>query len=213
MPVAAGSPAPPSKEDVVAEFRRRSLVQAACRVFGEKGFDLATVDAIAEAAKVAKGTVYLYYPSKQAIYDAAFTAGMAELEESSLQRIGRATTAREAIHSFVSARIEYFQEHPDFFRLYMTEVARQVAAKARGSCHLAVDRQTRALQKTIEKAVANGEVRGVDPEAAALAVFDITRGLVGRRLLIGSKSSAQRDIEFLTDLVWTGLRPARGQKK
>ena len=70
----------PSKEDVVAEFRRRSIIQAACHVFGEKGFEPATVDAIAEAAHVAKGTVYLYYPSKQAIYDAVYASGMADLE-------------------------------------------------------------------------------------------------------------------------------------
>jgi len=29
----------PSKEDIVAEFRRRSIIQAACHVFGEKGFE------------------------------------------------------------------------------------------------------------------------------------------------------------------------------
>ncbi len=86
-------------------------------------------------------------------------------------------------------------------------------ADERSSCQLALDRQTRALQRVMEKAVANGEVRSVDPEAAALAVFDMSKGLVGRRLLIGSRSSVQRDIAFLTDLIWSGLQPARGKKK
>jgi AcrR family transcriptional regulator len=205
----------PSKEDVVGEFRRRSIIEAAGRVFGERGFEQATVEAIAEAAAVAKGTVYLYYSSKQAIYEATFAAGMAELERLMLERVEQAATAREAIQAFVVVRAQYFQQHPDFFRIYVAEFARQVAAAGtlRGVSQQALDRQTRALKKVIARAVASGEIRPVDPEAAALAVFDMSKGLVARHLLIGSKSSAQRDIEFLTDLIWTGLKPARGQKK
>ena len=81
-----------------------------------------------------------------------------------------------------------------------------------GSCQLALERQTRALQTVMEKAVAAGEVRSVDPEAAALAVFDMSKGLIGRRLLIGSRSSVTTDITFLTDLIWSGLA-ARARKE
>ena len=50
----------PSKEDVVAEFRRRSIIQAACHVFGEKGFEPATVDAIEGSAEFAQITTGLW---------------------------------------------------------------------------------------------------------------------------------------------------------
>jgi AcrR family transcriptional regulator len=205
----------PSKEDVVAEFRRRSIIQAACHVFGEKGFEQATVDAIAEAAHVAKGTVYLYYPSKQAIYDAVFASGMADLERLIGERVAAAGSAREAIAAFVTVRAEYFLQHPDFFRVYVAEFARHVAGapESRGACQLALDRQTRALQRVMEKAVAAGEVRPVDPEAAAMAVFDVSKGLIGRRLMLGGRAGIHKDITFLTDLIWSGLKPARGQKK
>ncbi len=204
----------PSKEDVVAEFRRRSILDAACHVFGDKGFELATVEAVAEAARVAKGTVYLYYPSKQAIYDAVFATGMAEMERLIGERVAAADSARDAIAGFVTVRAEYFQQHPDFFRIYVAEFARQVTGTPdRGACQLALDRQTRALQKVMEKAVASGEVREIDPESAALAVFDMSKGLIGRRLLLGNRGALHKDITFLTDLIWTGLKPARGHKK
>lgn len=209
-----GPTAPPSKEDVVAAFRRRSIIEAACHVFGEKGFELATMEAIAEAARVAKGTVYLYYPSKQAIYDAMFSSRMAEMEQLIGDRVASAASARDAIAGFVTVRSEYFQQHPDFFRVYVAEFAKQVCGPAdRGACQLALDRQTRALQKVMEKAVASGEVREVDPEAAALAVFDMSKGLIGRRLLLGDRGALHTDITFLTDLIWTGLKPGRGHKK
>jgi AcrR family transcriptional regulator len=78
-----------SREDALAHFRRTTLIDAAHRVFGTSGFERATMDAIAQEADVAKGTIYLYYPSKRAIYDAAFDAGMADLERLTAIASGR----------------------------------------------------------------------------------------------------------------------------
>lgn len=207
----------PSKDDVVAAFRRGTLIDAARRVFGDKGFEQATMEAIADAAGVAKGTIYLYYPSKQAIYDATFAAGTAELTSLTEARVRSAPTPKAAIAAFVLARVQYFQEHPDYFGMYVSEVGRMVGDRTprQGVCQGALDGHTQALQAVLEAAVARGEVRAVDPGATALAVFDITRGLVARHLLTCTTSDATRDIDFLTDLIWAGLQPvagAEGQK-
>ncbi|HEX8299915.1 MAG TPA: TetR/AcrR family transcriptional regulator, partial [Rubricoccaceae bacterium] len=42
--------------------RRRAMLDAALGVFGDKGFDGATVDEIAERAEFGKGTLYNYFP-------------------------------------------------------------------------------------------------------------------------------------------------------
>ena len=63
-----------TKKDVVTEFRTSAILSAAHRVFAEKGFHEATIDEVAKAAKVAKGTVYLYYRSKHDLYWAALQA-------------------------------------------------------------------------------------------------------------------------------------------
>jgi hypothetical protein len=41
----------------------------------------------------------------------------------------------------------------------------------------------------------------------------VPNGLISRRLLLGTRSGIQKDITFLTDLIWSDLKPARGQKK
>ena len=64
-------------------------------MFGERGFDCATMERIAQEADVAKGTTYLYYRSKQSIYDAALGSGFAELDERTARSsIGRRIFAR-----------------------------------------------------------------------------------------------------------------------
>ena len=184
-------------------------------MFGKSGFEKATIEAIARDADVAKGTVYLYYRSKRAIYDAAIEGGMAELEGLTRQRVEAAATLREAIMSVVATRLDFFRRHQDFFRIYVAEFGWSLTQPkaVRGRCAARIDRQTRILQQAIERAVARREVRPVDPGATAQAVFDMTRGFVARHLLEQRGQDPARDVEFLTNLIWTGLAPARGKQR
>jgi AcrR family transcriptional regulator len=198
-----------SKEEVLAAYRRTELLIAARRVFGRNGFDAATMEAIAEEAKVAKGTIYLYFPSKQAIYDATFQDGMDELQKLSADRIAAAGNLKEAIYAFVSTRVSFFTSNPDYYRIYITEKTRHLTGQLprRNPCRSTLETQIKALEDVFARAIASGEVRAVDPVAAATAVFDITRGMVGRRLLTGATTDEETDINFITDLIWSGLQP------
>jgi AcrR family transcriptional regulator len=204
------------KEAVLNEFRRSELVAAARHVFGAHGFETATMEAIARQADVAKGTVYLYYRSKRDIYEATLRACMEELEALVGERVEAAGSLQAAIAAFVAARVEYFQKHQDFFRMYVDEIGSRVRAPRRRQTATAsnlsgamIDRQTRLLERLITAAVERREIREVDPAATALALFDITRGLVARHLFSRERSDTARDVAFLTDLIWTGLRPSR----
>ena len=199
-----------SKEEVLAAYRRTELLAAARRVFGGSGFEAATMEAIADEAKVAKGTIYLYFPSKQAIYDATFQDGMDELQRISSERIAAAgNNLKQAIHAFVSARVSFFQGNPDYYRIYITEKTRHLTGQLprRNACRSTLESQTKELEDVFARAIASGEVRAVDPVAAATAVFDITRGMVGRRLISGATTNEADDIDFITDLIWSGLQP------
>jgi AcrR family transcriptional regulator len=165
------------------------------------------MDMIARYAKVAKGTVYLYYPSKQRIYDAALSGGLAELDERTGARIEAAATFRDVVSVFIMARAEYFLERRDFFRMYVAAIARQVTdVKARPSDFASlVKRQTRRLEAAVARAIARREIRRVDPAATALAIFDLTRGLVARRVVFHASGRFADDAAFLADLIWRGL--------
>ena len=76
MPVAGKT-----RKDVVTEFREAEILQAARQVFARRGFADASMEEIAQAAGLAKGTLYLYYDSKRELYTAALRAGLVELAE------------------------------------------------------------------------------------------------------------------------------------
>src|SRR5579863_5516439 len=62
------------------EASREAILGAAQRLFAEHGFAAVTVDQIAGAAGLAKGAVYHHFPSKEAIFEAAFERTSAALQ-------------------------------------------------------------------------------------------------------------------------------------
>lgn len=52
------------------EVRQADILTAALEEFSRHGFEGARMEDVARAAKVSKGTVYLYYPTKQALFEA-----------------------------------------------------------------------------------------------------------------------------------------------
>ena len=78
-----------TKKDVLSEFRRSELLTAARAVFAKKGFHDASIEEIAEMAEVAKGTVYLYYKSKNELYMEALRFGLESLNKELNARAGR----------------------------------------------------------------------------------------------------------------------------
>ncbi len=198
----------PRRSDVLTAFRKNALLEAARRVFGQAGFEAATIDEIARAAGVAKGTVYLYYRSKRSIYWAALHEGIVELDTLTSSRVRSAATLRDAIREFILTKVEYFDERREFFRIYVREMSGQVVRPAYGHTDFKplYQRQLRLLQSVLGSANARGEIRSVDRAQVAGAIVDLTRGLVTRRLMKQRRRAAAADVDSVVDLLWRGLR-------
>jgi AcrR family transcriptional regulator len=59
----------PEKRRVSQDERRAAILDAALDVFAENGFAAARLDDVAQKAGVAKGTLYLYFPDKEALFE------------------------------------------------------------------------------------------------------------------------------------------------
>jgi AcrR family transcriptional regulator len=202
------TPPKKTKHDVISEFRCGEILDAARKVFARKGFENATMDEIAEAAGVAKGTVYLYFQSKRDVYLAALRCGFTGLTEETMRKMDAAPTAADKVRAFVNARVHYAEQNRDFVAIYHAEFGNMRAACLNKEFKALYLRQTKALEDVMRQAVDEGQIRPVAPEAAGFFVYEMTRGLVTRRMLGLSKGSVEQDIELLIDLIWKGLAPA-----
>ena len=196
-----------TKKDVVTEFRTAEILEAARKVFAEKGFSGSRVDDIAARARVAKGTVYLYYPSKREIYWAALRLGIMALHEETARRMSAASTVEEKIRAFIALRMTYFDENRDFFKIYFSEMGNALTHPAY------VNKQfkelyiegAKTLEPILEDAMKKGAIRTVRPDAASFGIFELTRAMVVQRVMGWSQASVEEDTEFVFDLVWKGI--------
>src|SRR4051794_38705196 len=71
----------PAADEQSRARKREDFLATAARVFARHGYPGTDVQAVADAAGVAKGTLYLYFDSKQALFLAAVDQGIRDLQE------------------------------------------------------------------------------------------------------------------------------------
>jgi AcrR family transcriptional regulator len=195
-----------SKHDVVSEFRCGEILAAARKVFAVSGFNETTMDEIASAAGIAKGTVYLYFSSKKDIYLAALKQGLTELMDRTRTNMHSANGIQARLRAFVRTRIEYAEANRDFIKIYHSEFGNLTNAAAHDSEFQQLYlQQAKELQKVLQSAVDSGEIRRVRSDFAAFIIYDMVRGVMTQRLLEWSTVPLEEDIELLSDLIWKGI--------
>ncbi len=194
-----------TKQDVVAEFRCTEILEAARRTFASKGFNAATMDQIAEAAGVAKGTLYLYFNSKRALYWKALERGLSQMLELTKAKMQSAAGIQAKIGAFVATRVRYAEDNRDFYKIYAESSNTAVPGSINKDFQKLYTRQVDTVEQVLREAVDCGEIRPLPVRAAAFTIYDVTRSLIIRRLLDRSKADIEEDIKFLCEFIWAGI--------
>src|SRR5262249_8473761 len=185
--------------------RRGGLGGAARRIFAARGYEGASVEEIARAAGLAKGTVYLYYRSKDEVYKAALREGLVALCSELRRKVQAAQGVQETIRAFVGTKLAHFEEHRDFLRIYMAAFGSLTPLAAQRDFRALYLEQLALLAAGLRAAFRREAIRNVPPEAAAQAVLDLTKGIIQRRLQGRSREKSDKDVEFLLELLAEGL--------
>jgi AcrR family transcriptional regulator len=120
------------------EHRKEEILDAAQSVFFSKGLFETTMDEIAEKAELSKGTLYLYYKSKEDLYLAVMMRGMRQLHSMFEHVIAEGASVPRTLQRMFDAYVEYFHSHRNYFRMlyfYQTpQFHRQVSVEMKESC-------------------------------------------------------------------------------
>jgi AcrR family transcriptional regulator len=148
-------------------------VAAALEIFAERGFAGAKLDEIAKRAGVSKGTLYLYFETKEDIFRAVVTEAVAPNVASAQDSLfGLDLPFREIVRLFLSRFAELATTTP------MGAVAKMVIGESRNFPELAkvwhdqvASRAIAMLAGLIERAQTRGEVRPGDPRYHAISLM------------------------------------------
>ena len=194
-----------TKHEVLTEFRNAEILEAAHKVFAQNGFSGTSVEAIAQEAGMAKGTLYLYYESKYEIYCAALKSGLVALCGELKQQVDAADTVEEKLRAYVATKLSFFEQHRDFFKIYHAEFGNVIANPLHKDFGELLLEQLRMIRGVLSEGLRQHKTREMRLESAAFAIFEITRGAITQRLLGYSQTCIQDEIDFLCDFIWKGI--------
>ncbi len=102
--------------------KRDRILTSAMKVFARKGFASARVSDVAREAGVADGTIYLYFPSKDAILIAIFEEGMQRIIEGLAKGLKAIDDPAERLRFFCRYHLRVIEDDPDLGEVLLVEL-------------------------------------------------------------------------------------------
>jgi AcrR family transcriptional regulator len=99
------------------EERRRAIMDAARELFWKRGYQATTMPQIAKRAELAPGTLYLYFPSKSALYAELLLDGYDILIPHLETCVQPGRSPREQAGALVDAFFEFAIDRPEYFNI------------------------------------------------------------------------------------------------
>jgi TetR/AcrR family transcriptional regulator len=144
------------------EQRREQILDAAQRLIAADGYDNVTMQEIADAVDISKGSLYLNFRDKDDITDVLVGRALDELDLIVEEELGVAGLALEKLERLAHAYWRFFMEKPDSFP--NLSIISHIAARLedRGKSSALAERLKRLesiLGRTLEEGVREGSIR------------------------------------------------------
>jgi len=187
---------------------RKAIMQAAVRLFSDKGFDKTSIEELARAAGIGKGTIYSYFRTKSDILHAFCEDELVDLHQQLTAHADREVPLLAQMVAIYMTEFQMITENREFGRLYLQQTA--FPREADLQKHLEnEDNYFRLLFPLLEKAQERGELR------KDIELLYITGHFYGLYLLLVSAwftgrvatAEAETALETLFRQALEGLQP------
>jgi AcrR family transcriptional regulator len=174
-----------------AQRNRDQILSAATLAFTECGLD-ATLEGIAQNARVGIGTLYRHFPTRCALIEAAYRNELAAVCDAAPELLAKLPPAA-ALRAWMDRFIDYMSR-----KLGMADALRAVIASGANPYAQSRDLLVGAIQPILDAGAASGDLR------ADVSADDVLVGISG----VGLSAGERRDqAGRLLDLLLDGLRP------
>jgi AcrR family transcriptional regulator len=181
----------PEKRKKEKENKKNTILKAARKLFFDRGFKFVTVDSIAAKAGVSKGSIYLYFDSKEEIYAQVLITDNIELNKNIKIFSTREAPAAELLLEFSQIYINYFLDHNELFRILMTFMLQTEQMNLTQEQNTELIRTTndniKVISTIIQRGIDSGEFAPIiDIRQAQNAIWGLFNGIISLYLFMGN---------------------------
>lgn len=179
---------------------RSKILDAAVRIFAEKGYHDTAVDDIVRASSTSKGAVYFHFPNKQGIFLALVEYLANQVINRMEDSIGTEKGGIDKVDAALRTALEFFGSHRNLARILLVEVAGLGHGFHPRLLVLRV-RFTSLIKKHLDRAVADGSIPSQDTEVAARVWLGALTELAVRWLYAENEESLEKQLPALRALL------------
>ncbi len=187
------------------EERRLAIIEAAARLFAELGYTACEMERVAAELGIAKGTLYLYFSSKEALFYACVDAGMKQMQTAVLRAADEATNPVDRLARGIRAYLQFFEDHPEHVELLIQERA-NFKSRSRPTYFEYREQNRQKWRPVHEEMIAAGRYRADIPvERIMDAIGNLLYGTMFTNHFVGRTVSLNEQYQSLLEILMRGL--------
>ena len=183
-----------------------AILEQAIRTFAELGFRATDVQVIADRAGVGKGTVYRHFGTKENLFWTTAFEVFKRMRRTLFEAEQAASGTVDKLRAACLAYGRFFDEHPEYLEVFV-----QDRAEFRGTGPATYKHDHEELLRhflgIVERGVAEGELRPIDPQKIMIALSGLLYGVTVQGCYLLDGLSVHEVIEHGVDVFLAGLAP------
>jgi len=193
--------------------KRNDLIKAAIKTFAQKGFHGTKISDIAKKAKVADGTVYLYFENKDDLLIKCFEEMLVDLMQKADEKLSTIEDPLAKVLTFIDLHIDYCEKNPDAAKLIIIELRQSPEFYKKYPNFWPVRNYLNYLNKLCTDAIEAGRIRNVNPELLTTIIFGSLDFSITSWLLSKSVINLKSIKEGVADILHKGLEKEANNEK
>ncbi|MCE5273348.1 TetR/AcrR family transcriptional regulator [bacterium] len=201
----------PSRKEREKDRMRREILEAAEAVFSTHGFHNTTISMIAAAAGLSVGSIYNFFPGKEALFYSIIEKSASEGLEALREAADAIDSPVEKLRTVITQKVNYFIAHYDFFKIFIgvTSASYRPQIERDNPVLIQYHDYIDWLEATFRWAMEQGCVKPCDPRLLAISLEGLTDGLIEHWEWLKDTSDIQKLVGNIVDVFLRGILTER----
>ena len=181
--------------------RRQDIIDVACAVLSEKGFAGATVDDVSERVELAKGTIYLYFQTKEELFMSVFIKGLDNLLEKYRETADLDLGPAEMLDRLALSFYRYYKEDINYIKtsayLLHEDIMNKIPTQLTDEINQKAGMAMKIIRDVIQKGIDKGDFIEVDSRKVARILWGLSIGVAQTMVMRTHLSVPEDDVKDL----------------